>query len=290
MDKKLKSAFFALVLFGIVSIALVYLYSDKIAVLSPHGMIAERQSFLLMLATVLMLIVVVPTFLLTFFIAWRYQAGHKKAKYNPDWNHSHLAEAIWWGVPFIIIMILAVITWRSCHELDPFKPLQSDVRPIRIQAVALQWKWLFIYPDEGIATINVLKFPEKTPLNFEISADAPMNSFWLPDLGGQVYAMAGMSSKLHLIANEVGTYRGASSNISGEGFAGMVFTAEALEEEAYEAWLQDVQSSGHQLNIKEYQKLVAPTSYDPPQEYALTQTGLYDWIVMKYMTPERRHE
>ena len=161
-----------------------------------------------------------------------------KAKHAPDWEHNYIAEYCWWGVPIVIIVILAVTTWKSSHDLNPFKPIESEKKPLAIQVVALHWKWLFIYPEQGIATVNFVQFPEKTPINFEITSDAPMNSFWIPQLGGQIYAMPAMRSKLHLIANEIGSFRGVSANISGKGFAGMTFTAKSSSEEDFDAWVQ----------------------------------------------------
>lgn len=285
MHKKNKIAFFLLVLFGIVAIGLVWFYSDRIAVLNPQGMIGEKQRDLLMTSTLLMLIVVIPALVLPFVIVWKYRAGNKGAKYTPNWDYHWLIESIWWGVPLVIILVLGVITWRSCHELDPFKPLDSEKKPVRIQAVALQWKWLFIYPDYQIATVNFIQFPEQTPINFEITADAPMNSFWIPELGGQVYAMSGMRSKLHLIANGPGTYQGVSANFSGKGFAGMKFTAKSSSQEEFDQWIASVKQSSSLLSLDEYKKLVRPSEYQPVAMYTLADSGLFDWIIMRYMMP-----
>jgi cytochrome o ubiquinol oxidase subunit 2 len=279
VDKKLKYAFYFLVLFGIAAIGLLFIYSDGVSVLSPQGMIGEKQRDLLMLSTYIMLFVVVPVFILTFFICWKYRASNKKATFNPDWDHSHIAEAVWWGFPLVIIIILSVITWKACHELDPSKPLASDTKPLKVQVVALQWKWLFIYPEQGIATVNFLEFPEKTPIEFEITSDAPMNSFWIPDLGGQIYAMAGMRSKLHLIANAEGTYRGFSSNISGKGFSGMTFMAKSTTRDEFDQWVASVKQAPG------YDQLAKPSEYNSPANYSLSEPGLFNWIIMKYMMP-----
>ena len=276
MDKKLKAAFFLLVLFGIAAIGLLAFYSNHIVVLNPQGMIGQKQSYLLLLCTWIMLIVVVPVFLLTFWITWKYQ--NQKAEHKPDWDHSHIAEALWWGIPLVIIVVLSVITWKSCHELDPFKPLSSDAKPLRIQVVALQWKWLFLYPDQKIATVNFVQFPEKTPIAFEIAADAPMNSFWIPELGGQIYAMAGMRSKLHLMANGPGTYRGCSANISGKGFSGMTFMAKSSSQGEFDQWAASVGQSAP-LN---YSELIPPSEYNAPAVYTLPDPNLFDQIIMKY--------
>ncbi len=284
MNRKLKIAFFLLVLFGVVTIGSVFYYGDSIAVLSPKGAVGEKQRDLLLIATILMLVVVLPVFALTFGIVWKYRA-EKKSTYHPDWDFNLLAESLWWGIPFVIIVVLGVYTWKGCHELDPFRPLDSKAKPMAIQVVALQWKWLFIYPEQGIATVNFVQFPEQVPVTFEITSDAPMNSFWIPDLGGQVYAMSGMRSKLHLIANEVGSFRGSSANISGSGFSGMTFVAKASSVEDFVQWVESVKGSGGSLGMGEYDQLVKPSSYVPPTYYVLGDSDLFDRIVMKYMMP-----
>ncbi len=256
-----------------------------IPVLQSKGMIGIKERDLLITSSLLMLIVVLPVFIFTFFFIWKYSHQNKKAKYSPDWEHSHIAEAVWWGVPLLIIIVLAVLTYKSSHELDPFKPIRNGNKPLEIQVVALQWKWLFIYPEQGIATINYVEFPENTPIDFEITADAPMNSFWIPQLGGQIYAMPAMKSKLHLIANEKGTFRGCSANISGEGFAGMTFTAKATSEDDFNKWVNSVRRSSKHLTLAEYEKLVKPSSYDPVVLYKLSAKDLFDQIIMKYNMP-----
>lgn len=286
----MKTKFKIAVIFLVFAAALIWLVafitSHNIAVLEPKGMIAKQERHLLNISTLLMLIVVVPVLVLTLIFAWGYRASNKKATYRPEWAHDHLAEILWWGVPSIIIIILAIMTWESSHALNPFKPIENGKKPLRIQAVALDWKWLFIYPEEGIATINFIQFPVNTPLNFEITADAPMNSLWIPQLGGQIYAMPAMRTKLHLIADEIGEYRGSSSNISGEGFAGMVFTAKATTEDQFKEWVASTQNSPNQLTLEEYKELVKPSSYVPPAFYSLEKDDLFDYIVTQYSIPE----
>lgn len=257
----------------------------NIAVLTPQGTIADQQRSLMFIATLLMLIVVIPVFILTFGIAWKYRASNTKAKHDPNWDGSRMLELLWWGLPMVIIAVLAVITWTSSHSLDPYRPLESDKKPVNIQVVALQWKWLFIYPEEGIATVNEVRFPEKTPVNFRITADAPMNSFWIPNLGGQVYAMSGMTTKLHLMADKQGEYPGASANLSGEGFAGMKFTATSTSDADFKKWVNEVKGSHYGLNYAEYNSLARPTRNEPPIKYVLLQKDLYDTIIKRYMGP-----
>lgn len=285
MKKKFKIALLTLLLIGIVAASTLYIRKLNIAVLNPKGMIGIKENDLIMTASLLMLIVVIPVFILTWFFAWKYRESNVKARHAPDWEHNYIAEYSWWGVPLVIIIILASITWKSSHELNPFTPIETDKKPLAIQAVALNWKWLFIYPEQGIATINFIQFPEQTPINFEITSDAPMNSFWIPQLGGQIYAMPAMRTKLHLIANEVGSYRGSSANISGEGFAGMVFTAKASSQEDFDQWVEMAKKSPNQLTLEEYDRLVQPSEYHPVASYVLMQEDLFDRIVMKYMMP-----
>lgn len=291
MNKKYKIAFLvvlALVLVGAVALAAIFFSSHSVAILDPKGVIAEKQRNLMVFATLLTLVVVVPVFILTFGIAWRYRAGNQKAQYSPDWDRSRTIETIWWVVPFIIILVLAGATWTSSHELDPYKPLASSTKPIKIQVIALQWKWLFIYPEQHVASVNFMQFPKQTPIDFEITSDAPMNSFWIPQLGGQVYAMTGMSTKLHLMANEAGDYQGSSANISGKGFAGMKFTARASTKAEFDQWVASTKRSQPRLNLNEYKNLAQPSENNPPSTFYLPASNqdLYDNVVMKYMMPD----
>lgn len=277
-----------LVVAAVAALLGLYISSHNIAMLEPKGLISDKERDLIVTCSLLMLIVVIPVLILTFVFAWRYRESGTKGKHTPDWEHNYIAEMCWWGVPFVIILILAVITWKTSHELDPFRPLPKSKKPVEIQAVALNWKWLFIYPEEGVATVNWVQFPENTPINFEITADAPMNSFWIPQLGGQIYAMPAMRSKLHLMASEEGSYEGRSTNINGKGFAGMIFTAKASSEEEFQKWVSQVRSSGKALNQNSYNALVEPSEYDPVSYYVLEDRNLFDQIIMKYMTPEKK--
>jgi cytochrome o ubiquinol oxidase subunit 2 len=277
---------FLLLFLGVVGAATLFLINSDIALLEPTGTVAEQQRNLLVIGSLLSLIIVVPVFGLTFFIAWKYREGNKKAKYQPEWDRSKLVESIWWGVPLALILVLSIIAWKSSHDLDPFKELESDKKPLTVQVVALQWKWLFIYPEQGIASVNFVQFPEDRPVTFKITSDAPMNSFWIPKLGGQIYAMAGMETKLHLMASQTGSYEGSSANISGEGFAGMKFTAKASSEADFKAWADSVkQTAGHTLDQEEYAQLAEPSKNNPVAYYSSVEQGLFDTVIMKYMTP-----
>lgn len=263
-------------------------FRDKIAVLFPKGIIALEIRNLLFLIQALMLIIVLPVYILTFIFSWKYRAQNPKGKYDPDLVDNTFAEIIWWGIPLVLTLIVSVITWVKTYELDPYKPLASDKKPLHIQVVALDWKWLFIYPEEQIASVNFFQIPKDVPIHFEITADAPMNSFWIPHLGSQIYAMPNMKTELNLIANETGDFRGSSANISGEGFAGMYFIAKASSEEDYQKWLEAVKKSSNTLGREEYNKLAKPSQYNPAEIFVLKEKDLFDQILMKYMHPQEK--
>lgn len=264
---------------------IAYLASHNIQVLNPKGIVASKERRLIIESTLLMLIVVIPVYILTFGIAWKYRASNKKAKYQPDFDGHRGLESAWWAIPGVIILILSIITWQSSHALDPFKPLSSTTRPLKIQVVALQWRWLFIYPEQDIATINYLQIPTKTPISFDITSDAPMNSFWIPQLGGQVYAMSGMSMQLHLSADQEGLYRGSSANISGEGFASMHFIAKATKPSDFAAWASSLKDSPV-LSNSLYDQLSKPSHDSSHYSFSLTSSDLYDSVIAKYTSPD----
>lgn len=275
---------------GVGALLALYISTHNIQILEPKGLISDQERDLIVTCSLLMLIVVIPVLILTFVFAWKYREKNPQGKHTPDWEHNYIAEMCWWGVPFVIIAILAVITWKTSHELNPFKPIVTDQKPLKIQAVALNWKWLFLYPEEGIATVNFVQFPERRSIHFEITADAPMNSFWIPQLGGQIYAMPAMRSHLYLLAREPGSYTGRSSNMSGKGFAGMVFEAKVTSEGEFTEWVRSVRSFGNDLTTERYESLVQPSEYDPVSYYVLPDTELFNQIMMKYMTPTERKD
>lgn len=256
------------------------------SVLAPAGAIGASEATLLINATLLMLIVVVPVFALLFFFAWRYRAGNKKAAYVPDWEHSKMDELVWWAVPLEIVLVLGALTWTSTHQLDPRAPIdppQGATQTLTIQVVALPWKWLFIYPAQGVASVNFVQMPVDTPVRFEVTADAPMNSFWIPKLGGQIYAMTGMTNVLNLIANEPGDFPGLSANYSGEGFSHMTFTARAGTQADFDAWVASAQqASSTTLTLETYQPLRMPTIDNPVAYYALGDPQLFRAILAQF--------
>lgn len=287
MGKKNRFPVLIIVSLIVILLGVLALHASRdLIVIYPSGWVGKQERNLMVFVSLIMLMIVIPVIWLTIYFGWKYREG-RNARHEPEWHENHFVEMIWWGVPCVIILIFSIFTWKGSHKLDPFKPLKSDVKPINIQVVALEWKWLFIYPEQGIASINFFQFPEKTPLHFEISADAPMNSFWLPALGGQIYAMAGMRSELNLIADETGTFRGQSANISGTGFSGMVFYAKSSSPQEFDQWVSDVKSSGKTLDMTSYKELVIPSSYAPVSTYSLGDPNLFDQIIMKYMPPKK---
>lgn len=276
----------AVVLAMIVTLAVWYFSQVTVDVWQPKGTVADQQRNLIAFTLGLSLIVVIPVFFMLIFFGWHYREGNHKARYMPDWHENKWLEFLWWGIPCAIIGVLGTVAWQTSHSLDPFRPLDSPVKPVRVQVVALQWRWLFIYPDQGIATINELRFPEKTPIDFEITSDAPMNAFWIPSLGSQIYAMSGMSTQLHLMADAVGDYKGSSTNISGKGYADMAFTAHAVSRHDFDTWAQQIKATGGQLNMDRYNGLAQPSQQTTPQYFTLLDQNLYIGVIMKYMTPQ----
>jgi cytochrome o ubiquinol oxidase subunit 2 len=264
----------------------VYRFRDYIAVLFPKGIVGIEQRNLLLIIQAIMLLVVIPVYILTFIFSWVFREHNKKAVYDPDLVDNRLAEYIWWGLPLVLTAVVSVITYYKTYELDPFKPLAAAKPPITIQAVALQWKWLFIYPEEQIASVNFVQFPKQTPIRFEITADAPMNSLWIPHLGGQIYAMPKMRTELNLIADEAGEFPGSSANLSGAGFSGMNFIAKASLDDEYQEWIEQVKRQGKPLNWEEYEKLALPSENNPVEIFQLQAPRLFNQIIMKYMHPK----
>lgn len=254
------------------------------AILDPKGAIGLEQRTLILTAIGLMLIVVIPVIIMAFAFAWKYRASNTNAKYSPNWSHSNKVEAVVWTIPIIIIAILATITWKTTHQLDPFKPIVSNEKPMTVEVVSLDWKWLFIYPEQGIATVNELVIPKDVPVQFKVTSNSVMNSFFIPQLGGQIYAMAGMQTQLHLIANEAGTYKGISANYSGSGFSGMKFNAIATPTRAdFDAWVAKVKQAPNQLATPDDFKKLAADSIDNPVEYFSTvQPNLFKEIIHQY--------
>lgn len=243
--------------------SLLFLGGCDVALLNPKGYIGHEIKTLIVTAVCLMLLVVIPAIIMTLYFAFKYREGNN-AKYSPTWEFSAKIEAIIWGVPVIIIIILAAVTYHYTHKLEPSNPIPvtvSDKKPITIQVVALRWKWLFVYPEQGIATINQVVFPEQTPVRFEITSDTAITSFIIPQLGSQIYAMAGMETKLHLIADGPGVYQGTAANFIGYGYSYMLFKAVSLSQDNFNAWVADVKNGTAKDLV--YNVAVKTTLLDP---------------------------
>jgi cytochrome o ubiquinol oxidase subunit II len=256
--------------------------SGNFPLLDPKGSVGVAEKSLIATATWAMLLVVVPVILLTLLFAWRYRASNRNAVYAPKWAHSTAIEVVVWVIPAVIILFLGILTWRTSHELDPYKPLESNVKPINVEVVALDWKWLFIYPDLGIATVNQLAVPVGTPVNFRITSDSVMNSFFIPQLGTQVYAMAGMQTRLHLIADEAGDFEGLSANYSGRGFSDMKFRTLATSQGDFDAWVRKVKASAGALGMDQYAAVAQPGEKAPVQYFSTVDPKLFNNIIAKY--------
>ncbi|MEG7361889.1 ubiquinol oxidase subunit II [Pseudomonas citronellolis] len=265
-----------------VLLPLLSLGGCNMVLFDPKGQIGVDEKSLIITCTLLMLLVVVPVIVMTLAFAWKYRASNTKATYMPDWAHSTRIEVVVWLVPCIIIAILGWLTWESTHKLDPYRPLDSDVKPITIQAVSLDWKWLFIYPEQGIATVNEIAFPKDTPVNFQITSDTVMNSFFIPQLGSQIYSMTGMLTKLHLIANEEGVFDGISANYSGSGFSGMKFKAIATSEQGFQDWVAKVKSTQAGLTEEGFPELAKPSENVPATYFSSVTPDLFQHILTKH--------
>jgi cytochrome o ubiquinol oxidase subunit 2 len=256
---------------------------DHLELMNPKGSIGAQEKELILIALGLMLLVVIPVMVLTVVFAWRYRETNTKATYAPKWAHSTSIEVVVWSIPCVIVAFLAILIWETTHSLDPYRPLQSDVKPVNVEVVALDWKWLFIYPDYGVATVNHLPIPVGTPINFRLTSSSMMNSFFIPQLGSQIYAMAGMQTQLHLVADEAGTYAGRSSAFSGQGFSDMHFDTVAMPREQFDAWLQQARTAPIVLDQATYQSLEQPSIKTPVTTYAGVTPGLFDSIVDRFM-------
>nr|WP_224099410.1 ubiquinol oxidase subunit II [Paraburkholderia caribensis] len=263
--------------------ALSLLGGCSMVLFNPKGDIGEQEKNLILIALGLMLLVVIPVIALTLYFAWRYRASNTKAKYAPTWAHSTAIEVVVWTIPCIIVATLAVLIWKTTHSLDPYKPIESDVKPVRVEVVALNWKWLFIYPDYGVASVNQLALPVNTPVDFRLTAESLMNSFFIPQLGSQVYAMSGMQTQLHLIANSAGTYAGRSSAFSGPGFSDMNFDTVVTSRGEFDAWVARAKASPQSLDVTAYDSLQQPSRKNPVTLYSNVAPGLFDGIVYQYM-------
>ncbi|HET7059701.1 MAG TPA: ubiquinol oxidase subunit II [Candidatus Saccharimonadales bacterium] len=287
MNKKLKIIILALAALIVLTFIAGWLKHSNVQVFNSAGSVGEKERNLMLFALGLSLIVVIPVYILLFSFAWRYREGSKKKrKYSPELAGNWAVETVWWLIPTALITILSVVAWNSSHALDPYRPLASSKKPMTIQVVALDWKWLFIYPKQHVASVNFVQLPVGTPVKFQITSDAPMNSLWIPQLGGQIYAMPGMSTQLNLIADRAGDYHGSSANISGTGFSRMDFIARAGSESQFNAWVKSAQHSPHRLSRPAYDQLAKPSQDNPVTYYSRPDSDLFGQVILKYIVPQ----
>jgi len=255
---------------------------STILLFDPKGPIGEAERFVIIAAIVLMLIVVIPVFIMAFWFSRKYRASNTESTYMPKWSHSAKIEFFMWAVPIAIVTVLAILAWTKTHSLDPYKPIHSANKPINIEVVSLDWKWLFIYPDQNIATVNQITFPVNVPVSFKLTSDTVMTSFFIPQLGSQIYAMAGMQTRLHLLANKPGIYAGHNQQFSGRGYADMHFNANAVSREEFESWVQKIRQSPEKLDLDRYEKLANPSvGYHPVTYFSSVKPDLFQYILRK---------
>jgi len=266
--------------FIFVLLGLVALGGCSEGVLDPKGPIAEAERQILFNSLGIMLAIVIPTILATLGVAFWFRSSNRRARYRPDFTYSGRLEMIVWSIPAMTVLLVGGVAWMGSQELDPRKPIASDVPPVRIQVVSLDWKWLFIYPGQGIASVNRLTVPVGTPLSFELTSSGVMNSFFVPQLGSQIYTMAGMVTRLHLQADHPGTYRGLSANYSGGGFADMRFAVDAVSAGEFARWADAVRRApGPRLDAQTYAELAGPSQAVAPFTYRAVDPDLFNGIV-----------
>jgi cytochrome o ubiquinol oxidase subunit 2 len=254
-------------------------------VLDPKGPVAAAERLIMLNSTGIMLAIVIPTMLATLGVAYWFRASNERARYMPDFAYSGRLELLVWSIPIMTILLVGGVAWLSSYDLDPPKAIASAEKPVRVQVVALDWKWLFIYPDEGIATVNQLTVPVGAPISFELTSSGVMNSFFVPQLGGQIYTMSGMVTRLHLRADHAGTYRGMSANYSGAGFSDMYFNVNAVPAEKFAQWVAETRISGPVLDAQSYAELAKPSQAVAPFTYRAVAPNLFNGILSTGMQP-----
>jgi cytochrome o ubiquinol oxidase subunit 2 len=254
------------------------------AQLEPAGPISAAERTILLDSVVIMLAIVIPTIALTIGVAWWYRSSNTRARRQPDFVYSGRVELLVWSIPTLVIIFLGGIAWISSHDLDPAQPLPSKTAAIEIQVVSLDWKWLFIYPKVGIASVNRLVVPAGVPLHLMVTSASVWNVFWVPQLGSMLYCMNGMAGSLYLQADRPGVYRGVSAMISGDGFADMHFDTDAVPQDRFDAWVASTRGGGSVLDNQAYRALLRQ-SIDAPRTYGSVRPGLFGDIVMQRLPP-----
>jgi cytochrome o ubiquinol oxidase subunit 2 len=257
-------------------------------VLDPKGPIAVAERQILFNSLGIMLAIVIPTIVATLGVAWWFRASNTRARYMPEFTYSGRIEILVWSIPAMTVLLVGGVAWVGSHDLDPRKPLASTVKPVSVQVVSLDWKWLFIYPDLGIASVNHLTIPAGTPVSFELTSAGVMNSFFVPQLGSQIYTMSGMATRLHLQADHPGSYPGMSAQFSGDGFADMRFTVEAVPAQQFDQWVTAARNSGPALDAQAYAELARPSQAVAPFTYRAVAAGLFSGVVNSELPPCER--
>jgi cytochrome o ubiquinol oxidase subunit 2 len=279
---------------GLLLLAVALLTGCSSVLMSPAGDVALQQRNLILTSLLLMLIIIVPVIALTLLFAWRYRASNKDATYTPEWHHSTMLELLIWSAPLLIIIALGALTWVSTHKLDPYRALgrisegravSQSVKPLVVEVVALDWKWLFIYPEQGIATVNEMAAPVDRPIEFRITAATVMNSFFVPALAGQIYAMPGMQTPLQAVINKTGNFEGFSANYSGAGFSGMRFVFRGTSATEFDQWVAQAKSGNDLLSRDRYIELERPSENVAVRRYASVAPDLFDAIVNQCVKP-----
>ena len=253
-----------------------------LVIFDPKGPIGDSEKYIILIAFVLMLLVVVPVIVMSIWIPLKYRESNTKAHFDPNWNYSKKIEIVMWLIPLVIVSILSTILWRETHRLDPYSPIASEAEPLDVEVVSLDWKWLFIYPKQNIAVVNQFVFPAKIPLSFTITSDSVMTSFFIPQLGSQIYAMAGMRTHLHLLADEQGEYTGQNQQFSGAGFPNMRFAAKATSREEFDSWVRQVKESPDKLDFARLAELSKPSLSSSVVYFSSIEPGLFEHVVNKF--------
>jgi cytochrome o ubiquinol oxidase subunit 2 len=265
--------------------ALLALSACNRGIFDPVGPVAAQEKQLLINSTAIMLAIIIPTMIATVAVAWWFRRGNTKATYRPDWEYSGAVEMVVWGIPILTVMLLGGIAWIGSHDLEPSKPLKSDKPPLNVEVVSLDWKWLFIYPDQGIATVNQLVVPAGTPVSYRLTSATVWNVFWVPQMGTMIYTMPRMTTRLNLQADKPGSFTGVSGHFSGDGFPGMQFQVQSLPPDQFAMWAQGARGQGPMLDVRSYAELSKPSSYVKPMTYGAVAPALFDSIVANRVPP-----
>jgi cytochrome o ubiquinol oxidase subunit 2 len=261
---------------------------DRLVVLNPKGPIADAERGLMIDAFTVMMLVVVPIIVMAFWFAWRYRV-RGNARYEPTWAYSVKVDAVVWLIPALIVIAVAVLLWRSTHKLDPYREIASTTPPLDVQVVAQDWKWLFIYPEQGVASVNQLAIPTGRPISLRITSDTVMNSFYVPALAGQIYAMAGMQTRLQILADKPGKFVGRNTQYSGGGFSDQFFEVVAMSQADFDAWVAKAKQAPGKLDAPTYAKLAERSRLNPIVQYSAVEPKLFDAIIDKYTGGHQAH-